>query len=1019
MFALSFVDLEVPAFGIPITVIRSYDNRVKRSRDFGVGWTLDVKAGKYQHNRPPGQGWTIKDQPFLGSFIPCTGGANETQSHLTEIRLSDREAYTFALDLTNGNVGITGACEATASFRFLDGTLPNASLEILDGTSVIYLRGGPDAVLDMPAFLDGVERVYNPQIVRLTTIDGRIVDIDRVSGIQRIQDRNGNTLTIQPGGLVHSSGKSVAFIRDLDGRITRIVDPRGKHLNYVYDVRGDLVEFHDQADAVTSFVYDNSHNLLEIHDPLGNRAVQAEYDEQGRVVAFIDAKGRRTSFTHDITAREEVTVDARGNSRRLSYDAMGYVDREERSLTRDGVATSAITTFVHDSKGHELVEVDPDGLRRESRFDEAGNGTEDVVDPAGLALRTTYSYDKHLKPLTLTNPDGTTVRLAYGLLGNLTALSDPSGQISRFAVDDNGKPTQMTDPSGLLTNLRYDAFGNLSRQEWLDGNGQLVKREDFSYDQNGNLVADTTLRTVDGRLQPFTTYYTYDSLNRVISVTDPMGNVSRTEYNTLGLVSAAIDPLGRRTEYLFDEVGAPTKTVYPDNTTETNEYDASGNLVRHVDRNNKPTTYEYDELNRVVRTTLADGTSSRTVYSAGGRVDAVIDAFGNRTDFEYDTAGRNNRVIHPEVLDALSGLAHRPVTSVEFDAMGRRAATIDALNHRTEFVYDAQGRRVQTRFADGSTRSERYDVAGRRVGLEDESRRQTAFEYDALGRLTAVVNALGGRTTYRYDENDNLTSRTDALGRGTAYTFDALNRLIGRVLPGGQRESVAYDAVGNVVSRTDFNGDRATYAYDAMNRLILKTLPAGVTTRFTYGGAGQRLTTTDQTGTTSYQYDDLNRVVRKTQPDGSTISYAYDANGNLRQVTSGAGSTSYEYDALNRMTTVTSPAGGARYAYDMDGNVIETALGHSIVTRRSFDARHRVTEVQHLRGSTVLNSFVYQLSPTGRRLRVTEADGTVETYTYDTVDRLLSDIRSGVRAVAYEYRCRRKSAAHESGRLAD
>ena len=75
------------------------------------------------------------------------------------MRLSDREVYTFALTVQNGNLGFTGACEGTASFRFIDGTTPGAMLEILDGTSVIYLRGGADEVLDMDAFLGGASQV--------------------------------------------------------------------------------------------------------------------------------------------------------------------------------------------------------------------------------------------------------------------------------------------------------------------------------------------------------------------------------------------------------------------------------------------------------------------------------------------------------------------------------------------------------------------------------------------------------------------------------------------------------------------------------------------------------------------------------------------------------------------------------------------------------------------------------------------------------------------------------------------
>lgn len=430
VFALSFLDLQVPVSGIPISVIRSYDSRVKTQRDFGVGWDLQVKTGTYQNNRTPGQGWIIKDLPFLGNFLPCIGGTTETLSHYTEVRLSDREAYTFALSVTNGNLGIAGACEGTASFSFVDGTLPGATLDILDGTSVIQLRGGGDQVLDMNAFLDGTEQVYNPHKVRLTTVDGRKIDFDRTAGITRIEDNNGNALSITPGGVIHSSGKSISFGRDGLGRITRITDPMGNMLNYGYDAGGDLVEFFDQLNNRTTFAYDARHNLIEITDPLGNRAVRSEYDAEGRLVAVINAKGQRVELSHDLASRREVVTDARGNATVLAYDEGGNVSRRERSVTIDGSTVPVITSYVHDGFGNDLVVEDPDGVRAEGSYDQE-NPTREIVDPAGLALTTRYTFDGRREVASVTNAAGETTTFSYDAKGNLTALTDPLGMSRR------------------------------------------------------------------------------------------------------------------------------------------------------------------------------------------------------------------------------------------------------------------------------------------------------------------------------------------------------------------------------------------------------------------------------------------------------------------------------------------------------------------------------------------------------------------------------------------------------------
>ena len=153
---LSFVDLEVPVAGIPITVVRTYDSRVRESRDFGFGWSLQVRQGYYQSNRDPGSGWRIA--PASGPFgLPCQV-VQENLFHVTQVWLSDREVYTFKLDLTHP-AAVVGGCVADARFVFVSGTAPGATLEALDGTQVISTSGG-----DVRGF-DGSEDtglVYNP-----------------------------------------------------------------------------------------------------------------------------------------------------------------------------------------------------------------------------------------------------------------------------------------------------------------------------------------------------------------------------------------------------------------------------------------------------------------------------------------------------------------------------------------------------------------------------------------------------------------------------------------------------------------------------------------------------------------------------------------------------------------------------------------------------------------------------------------------------------------------------------------
>ncbi len=286
-FTVSFVDLEVPLAGVPIQVIRTYDSREKRSRDFGHGWTLEVRQGSYRNNRKPGEGWQI-----AAGFVPCQA-AQETKPHLTTVRLSDREVYRFRLRVTSPAI-TAGGCFAQASFSFVDGPVPGATLDILGGTEVFYANGSSD-VVDPESF-----EPYEPKNVRLTTRDGRVFDLDLTQGLTRLADTNGNTLQISGTSITHSSGRSIAWSRDGAGRITTLTDPLGESIGYSYDAAGDLVAVTDRENQTTRFTYNGSHGLLTIEDPRGIQPIRNEYDASGRLLRHTDAFGKAIELEHDL-----------------------------------------------------------------------------------------------------------------------------------------------------------------------------------------------------------------------------------------------------------------------------------------------------------------------------------------------------------------------------------------------------------------------------------------------------------------------------------------------------------------------------------------------------------------------------------------------------------------------------------------------------------------------------------------------------------------------------------------------
>jgi RHS repeat-associated protein len=960
-FTLSFLDMEIPLSGLPIQVYRNYDSRDKRRGDFGVGWTLQLRQGSYQNNRKPGDGWQ-----FATGFLPCDQ-IGETRAHVTTIRLSDVEVYRFKLALSRG-VPTFGGCFAEARFDFVDGPVPGATLSIPGSTQVLYQDGGN--VVVSPDTLDA----YEPQQVRLTTRDGRIFDLDLHQGVTRIEDLNGNTLSITQGGITHSSGRSVAFQRDGLGRITGITDPEDKSTTYAYDAAGDLVAVMDRESNTTRFTYAANHHLLEIEDPLGRKPVRNEYDASGRLVRTTDAFGKSIELTHDLDADREVITDRLGHSRVLEYDERGNVVRETDALGK----TTARTFDAHD-----LLLSESNPLAQTTRYGyDANRNLTEIED--SLGHKTRFTHNARGQVLTTTDPRGKVVADTYDAAGNLLEARDPLGHVTTYTYDAKGNRLTETDAEGAVTAFAYDIYGNQIRQT--DAQGTVTA---LSYDSRGVLLMQTA-----GTL---TWAYENDATGKIVKTTDPDGTSTRNVYDGLGRVVESVDKIGRSTLFTHDELGRLTRTRHPDGTAESLTYDAEGRRLTATDRGGRTTSETYDAAGRLLTTTRGDGSVTSNVYDVAGQLVATTDARGNTTAFEYDAVGRRTRVRDP--------LGNETVLA--YDESGNQISVTDALGSTTSFEYDDANRLAALRFPDGTSTLTSHDRLGRRTAQTDQAGWITRFGYDPLGHLLTVTDALGQVTRYTYDERGNRTSQTDANGHTIHFDYDELDRMVRRTLPDGTSEEMAYDAPGRLRSRKDFAGRVTTFEYDAADRLIRRIWPDAGVVSFTYTATDRRQTVTDSRGTTAYSYDLQDRLQDLTYPDGRKLTYAYDANGNRTELTASVAgqalTTRFTYDALNRLDQVIDPRGRV-YDHDYDASGNRTALRYpnGVQTTSVYDALNRLKNLTTMRAGQILQSYLYTLGPAGNRTRVDEHDGTGRSYTYDALYRLEKENVSSGAGPVYE-----------------
>ncbi len=975
-FTVSFNDLTVPVAGLPIQVVRTYDsrNRFTSGIDFSYGWTLDINAARLAESVALGDQWT---ETSTGGAFPnyCV---QPLKAHVVTLTLQDGTTYQFAPTLNPSCQSLVPIQDQQVAITFspMGATPPNAVLALVGNNQPFVVGSVPGPVTLTDADLI---TTFDPDQYLLTLPDGRTLQISMQSGLQKMTDLNGNTLTVTSTGITSSTGKSVTFTRNAARLITQITDPAGHSINYSYDpLTGNLTSVTDQSGNTTTFTYDTNHFLLTIVDPRGVQPIRNVYDNSGRLIKHIDAFGNVINYTNNLSANQEVVTDRLGNVTVNNYDADGNIVQVTDAL-------GGVTNRTYDARDNLRTETNALNKTRTYTYD-ANNNRLTESDPLGNT--TTYTYNARNQVLTITDALGRVTTNTYDSNGNLLSTKDAAANTTTYVYNAQGLRTSLNDPLGGVSGCQYDGFGNLTQQT--DPLGHITT---YTYDANGNKLTETKTRTGASGLETLLTSYQYDASNRLIKTTYADGSNTQIQYNAISKQGVTIDQLGRQTSYQYDLMGRLTQTMYPDATTESSTYDAEGDRITSTDRGGRVRSFTYDPLKRLTKTTYADTAVTSTAYDAIGEVTGVTDARGNVTQYQYDDAGRRTRVI-----DALT---HS--TSFTYDQAGNQLSMTDPNGNTAQYQYDALNRRTKTVYPDTTSDSVSYDALGRTTAKTDQAGLVTQFQFDADGRLIQVTDAAHQLTGYAYDEIGERISQTDASNHTTSFAYDKLGRRTKRTLPLGMSETMTYDAAGNLVSKIDFNGKTTGYAYDQNNRLTTKTpdpsFSAPVIT-FTYTTTGQRQNMVDASGTTAYSYDVRDRLLSKATPQGA-LTYTYDLAGNfatIRSSNTNGTSVNYTFDALNRLSTVTDnrlAAGTTSYAYDPAGNLAGYLYPNGVQHAYTYNSLNRLTNLGLAAGASSLVTYAYMLGPAGNRTAVSELGGRQVNYTYDSLYRLTNEAIAG------------------------
>ena len=787
----------------------------------------------------------------------------------------------------------------------------------------------------------------------------------------KIEDRNGNALTVTPGpngptqvsdglgrtlSFVYTAGK-LASVQDQGGRkvsfsytgnnLTGVTDANGNTTTYsytsttnvsglmtktvrpggnspysqTYDANGRVIRQTDSLGNVTTLVYNSggAAGTTILTDPL-SRVSKYVYQNLFDVSAYTDAAGQSGSVTYDATRRPTSITDRLGNKTSAAYDkASGYP-----ASATDALGNTTTFAYAAQAQGgftfYNLTKIGyADGTSASFTYDASGNVLT-ATDRAGKA--TVFTYNSRGQVLTSKNAVGGVTTYTYNNDATLATLTSPAGDVTTYSYDDKKRPIKVQFADNTSASFSFDALDQLLTVT--DERGKVTK---LAYDANTNLK----------------------------SVTDALNQSASIAYDTDDLVSTQTDALGKATRFKYDAIGSTTAVTNAASET---------------------TSLAYDNLDRLKSVADPSGKGPAFTYDAEGRLSTVTDALSNTSKFTVDKLGRTTRISTP--------LAEN--TDLTYDAVGRVTATTNPLMQKATYAYD------------------NHDLL---TGVSLPGGIAASYGRDDVGSLTSLTDPNGNSWTRTYDNLGRLTSRTDPLGRATTYSYDARNRVSSIASPEGM-VAITYDAAGNAIRNlyddgTDLNftfddnnrvtgANGASIGYDAAGRINQSN---GLT--ITRDAAGRMASVQYPPGAVTYSYNSRGLISQVSDWAGGGVTLAYDDAGDLIALTRTNGTAAqFTYDKNRRLSGITETGGGSALlsiALQRDAMGRVTSAGRNLpqspqvapgVLPLGFDAADQLAGATYDGVGKLTNDGlrIYTWNLASRLLSYSGADG-MASFTYD------------------------------------
>lgn len=609
--------------------------------------------------------------------------------------------------------------------------------------------------------------------------------------------------------------------------------------------------------------------------------------------------------------------------------------------------------------------------------------------------------------------------------GNLLAESK-YGVVTSYTYHPSGDIATIKNPRGYVT-----SYSNYKR-----GIAQLeVMPEQVS---TSRVINDTGTVASKTNGRGYTTSFTYDSMNRLISIDYPINSDVSIVYTGLSYATLTRGAFEMVTEY--DNIGQTVSVEQKDtlrgvSILQTTKYNAVGQAVFKSYPYNGPkvanpdgTSTTFDILDRPLTITHPDLTKVKYDYLSGNRVNITNERLF-QTMYSYRSYGDPDeksliQIDSPEAIT--TSIQRNKLDQIKKVTQGAfsRDYTYDSRYYLisrndpevglTEFSRNAVGDIVDITVAGSGTLTNSYDELNRL--------RKTSYHLVSYPSDLTIRNALD--VNYFYDYNSNIVKMESTDIGQYAEDANAFSDVVNLTTFTTTR-NYTYDAKDNLINEslnlsTDRNGQIfgnnyvTQYFYTNLDFLSYMVYPKGTTASYNPDALGRATNVLPFISSVSYHPNgtpsqlvfangqisqtsiDVRQRPTRYQTFGNSndvdLTYSYDDMGNVISISDGLEpqySRSLTYDGIDRLKTASGIWGSGSINYDAVGNITSKIIGGESLSY-NYDATNKLSSVSGSkslnynydpRGNVIgtgTNSFYYDYS---ERLRM--VDGGNTTYDYD------------------------------------